>query len=198
MNRNIEKEEAIAETITTLIRQIADYYEIDETSDLLHSDKRIAKMLFEELTKGYSEEATSFLKTFPSSSDLPVVIENIPVKSLCEHHFLPMYGTAKIIVKYKKGAPVLGMSKYYRIVDHFSRRFQLQERLTGEVASFLFEHLGIEGVVVMTKCDHYCMKMRGVNSELGNATCIVAKGCYEGQEERFLLDPMQTADMCKQ
>ena len=81
---------------------------------------------------------------------------------------------------------MLGLSKFYRIVDHFCRKLQLQEKLTREIAEFLYDNLELEGIIVKIKCDHFCVKMRGVEAEYGNATSIVAKGIFENNYKDYL------------
>jgi len=186
MQRNKQVEKEIESDLKSLISKIALYYEIDEKSDIKNSPQRIARMFTEELFKGYYEDPKQYLKLFEEENEGILTIENIPVKSLCEHHFLPMYGFADIVVKYKKNARILGLSKYYRIVDNFCRRLQLQERLTKEIANFLYDNLELEGIIVRIKCDHFCVKMRGVDVEIGQATSIVAKGIFENNYEEYL------------
>ena len=187
MQRNEAIEKEIERDLDKLIQKVKCYYEIDENSDINNSSKRIIKMFSNELLKGYYEDPKKFLKYFQSESDnVFLKIQNIPIKSLCEHHFLPMYGYADIIVKYKKGAKVLGLSKYYRIVDNFCRKFQLQEKLTQEIADFFYENLNLEGIIVKLKCDHFCVKMRGANVETGMTTSIVAKGIFENNFMQFI------------
>ena len=186
MQRNKQIEEEIESDVKNLIEKIASYYEIDEKSDIKNSPKRIVKMFTEELFRGYYEDPKKYLKLFEEENEGILTIENIPVKSLCEHHFLPMYGFADIVVKYKKNAKILGLSKYYRIVDNFSRKLQLQERLTKEIANFLYENLELEGLIVRIKCDHFCVKMRGVDVEIGQAASVVAKGLFEGNYKEYL------------
>lgn len=180
MQRNQQKEDEIKKDLKNLISKIANYYDIDNKSDIYNSGERISKMLFEELTKGYYENPDKYLKYFDAELEsTPLIIQDIPVKSLCEHHLLPMYGTATIVLKYKENAKVLGLSKFYRIVDNFARKFQLQERLTNEIANYFAEKLEIDGLIVELNCDHFCVKMRGVNSEVGKTKSICARGCYK-------------------
>lgn len=100
------------------------------------------------------------LTTFPN--DELVVTRDIPFHSLCEHHLLPFVGVAHI--GYLPGERILGLSKLARVVEHFARRLQVQERLTSQVASWLNEHLAPKGVGVVLEAEHFCMSLRGVRS----------------------------------
>lgn len=180
MKRDLKREEELRKNFKQFVFDLADYYEIDRETDIRNSGDRICDMLFDELTCGYYQNPDKYLKFFDAQfQPTPLVIEDIPVRSLCEHHFLPFYGKAKIVVKYKEGAKVLGLSKFFRIVDNFSRKFQLQERLTNEIADYLQTHLDIEGCIVEINCQHDCVKVRGVNSESGNTKTVCARGCYK-------------------
>ena len=117
-----------------------------------------------EMTSGNRTDPRQFLKFFEDDepTDEMVIIENLPVWSNCEHHLLPFFGSASIA--YIPTNKVLGLSKFARIVDAFSRRLQVQERLTKQIADFLDEHLNAQGVGVILCCRHLCMESRGVKS----------------------------------
>jgi GTP cyclohydrolase IA len=104
------------------------------------------------------------LTTFPNDEgyDELVVTKDIPFHSLCEHHLLPFTGVAH--VGYLPGDRILGLSKLARVVGHFARRLQVQERLTSQVAHWLSEHLGPQGVGVVLEAEHLCMSLRGVQA----------------------------------
>jgi GTP cyclohydrolase IA len=91
-----------------------------------------------------------------------IVIRDVPLHSLCEHHLLPFTGVAH--VGYLPGARILGLSKFARVVEHFSRRLQVQERLTSQIAQWLNENLGPRGVGVVVEAEHLCMSLRGVRA----------------------------------
>lgn len=143
--------------------------------------KRVAKMYRELLSGGDPEE---HMKLFMSDGDAMVTMPNIEVYSLCEHHMLPFFGKAFIAMI--PNTKVLGASKYARIVDCFARRLQIQERLTVEVANFLFHHEKLEpvGVMVVMECQHMCMKIRGVKSEGSMVTSAVRGAFKEKQKAR--------------
>ena len=104
------------------------------------------------------------LTTFPNEEgyDELVLARAIPVRSVCEHHLLPFVGVA--LVGYLPGERILGLSKLARIVEHFARRPQVQERLTKQVADWLAEHLSPQGVGVVIEAEHSCMTLRGVQA----------------------------------
>lgn len=104
------------------------------------------------------------LTTFPNDEayDELIVIRDIPFHSLCEHHLLPFVGVAHI--GYLPGSRILGLSKFARVVEHFARRLQVQERLTSQIAQWLDENLGPRGVGVVLEAEHLCMSVRGVRA----------------------------------
>jgi GTP cyclohydrolase I len=119
------------------------------------------------MARAYAEMLTprSFeLTTFPNDEkyDELVVVKDIPVQSLCEHHLLPFTGVAH--VGYLPGDRILGLSKFARVVELFARRPQVQERLTQQVANWLDDHLGPQGVGVVVEAEHSCMSLRGVRA----------------------------------
>jgi GTP cyclohydrolase I len=119
------------------------------------------------LARAYAEMLTAEpfdLTTFPNTEgyDELVLVEDIPVQSLCEHHMLPFAGVAH--VGYLPGDRILGLSKLARVVEHFSRRAQTQERLTQQVAEHLQQQLAPRGVGVVVRAEHTCMSLRGVRA----------------------------------
>jgi len=119
------------------------------------------------MARAYAEMLTprSFeLTTFPNDEkyDELVVVRDIPVQSLCEHHLLPFTGVAH--VGYLPGERILGLSKFARVVELFARRPQVQERLTQQVATWLDDQLGPKGVGVVIEAEHSCMSLRGVRA----------------------------------
>lgn len=104
------------------------------------------------------------LTTFPNDEayDELIVIRDIPFHSLCEHHLLSFVGVAHI--GYLPGSRILGLSKFARVVEHFARRLQVQERLTSQIAQWLDENLGPRGVGVVLEAEHLCMSLRGVRA----------------------------------
>jgi len=128
---------------------------------LSETPKRVSKACGEWF-KGYHTDPTQFIKLFEESYQSPQMVcqYNIPVWSHCEHHIAPFFGVAHI--GYIPDGKILGLSKFSRIVDAYSRRLQVQERLTNQVADLLFTGLNPIGVGVVLHCRHLCMESRGV------------------------------------
>ena len=119
--------------------------------------------MYEEIFGGLEDDPTRHLKLFDESSEEMVVVRDIPLYSMCEHHLIPFLGKAHIAYIPSDGR-VIGLSKLARIVDCFARRPQLQERLTSQVADFLYENLQPMGVAVVIEAEHLCMTMRGARA----------------------------------
>ena len=117
------------------------------------------------LTNGYRKDASKVIKSaiFNHDGSKVVVVKDIEFYSLCEHHILPFYG--KISIGYIPTGKIVGLSKIARIVEVFSRRLQVQERLTQEVCSLVAQQLEAKGVIVVCEGAHMCMRMRGVEKE---------------------------------
>ena len=131
---------------------------------LLDTPERAAKaMSF--LTQGYQEKLEDVINNavFSVEDNHMIIVKDIELYSLCEHHMLPFFG--KCHIGYIPEGKVLGVSKLARIVDHFSRRLQIQERLTNEVASTLMDTVAPEGVGVVIEAQHLCMMMRDVQKQ---------------------------------
>ena len=129
---------------------------------LVETPSRVARM-YEEIFCGLEDDPTRPLKLFDESSEEMVVVRDIPLYSMCEHHLIPFLGKAHIAYIPSDGR-VIGLSKLARIVDCFARRPQLQERLTSQVADFLYENLQPMGVAVVIEAEHLCMTMRGARA----------------------------------
>lgn len=130
---------------------------------LAETPKRVANM-YAEVFSGLGDDATQHLKIFnEQQNDEMVVVRDIPLYSMCEHHLLPFVGKAHIAYIPADGK-VIGLSKLARIVGVFARRPQLQERLTAQIADFLEENLQPKGVAVVVEAEHLCMTMRGVRA----------------------------------
>ena len=130
---------------------------------LAETPGRVANM-YEEIFSGLEKDPKQFIKTFAEeNNDEMVVVRDIPLYSMCEHHLLPFVGKAHIVYVPGEGR-VIGLSKLARIVDNFARRPQLQERLTGQIADFLVEQLHPRGVAVVVEAEHLCMTMRGIRA----------------------------------
>ncbi|KAL5400601.1 GTP cyclohydrolase 1 [Paraphaeosphaeria minitans] len=128
---------------------------------LLDTPARYAQALFF-FTKGYEDDLASIVNNavFKENHNGLVLVKNIEIFSMCEHHMVPF--TGKMHIGYIPSGHVIGLSKLARIAEMFSRRLQIQERLTKQVASAVFEILKPQGVAVLVECSHLCMVMRGV------------------------------------
>lgn len=122
------------------------------------------------------------LTTFPNDEgyDELVVTRGIPFRSLCEHHLMPIVGVAH--VGYLPGKRILGLSKLARVVEHFARRLQVQERLTSQVASWLDEQLVPKGVGVVIEAEHHCMSLRGVRATGSRTVTSALRGLLRHDE----------------
>ncbi len=131
---------------------------------LVKTPERVAKA-YDFLTKGYNEDPCAILNKalFQEEYDEMVLVRDIELFSLCEHHLLPFYG--KCHVAYMPAGQVVGLSKIPRIVDVFARRLQVQERLTNQIADVLMDCLSPQGVAVVVEAKHLCMMMRGVEKQ---------------------------------
>ena len=146
-------------------------------SHLQDTPRRAAEAWAKELCAGL--DGPQFrLTTFPVESEADssmVVLQQIPVKSICAHHLLPILGWAT--VAYVPNGQLCGLSKLSRVVDHFARRPQVQERLTNQIADFLQTGLHPQGVAVQVKASHMCMELRGVN-HTGLMTTSTLRGVF--------------------
>jgi GTP cyclohydrolase I len=150
---------------------------------LLRTPERIAKaMLF--LTQGYDLDAQSILNSamFKEEYSQMVIVKDIEVYSMCEHHMLPFFGKAHIA--YIPNGYVVGLSKIPRIVDVFARRLQVQERLTNEIRDCIQDTLNPMGVGVVIECRHLCMSMRGVQKQNSVTTTSAFTGEFLKEKTR--------------
>lgn len=143
-----------------------------ERAGLEETWKRRVPQTFETLTEGNHEEAKPTMRTFPARESSVVIKTSIPLYSLCEHHLLPFHGVAH--VAYIPDERVVGLSKLPRYVRWQSRRLTIQESLTQDIASGLYEEVGAEGVVVEITATHLCEAMRGVERETETTTRSIA------------------------
>ncbi len=144
---------------------------------LARTPHRVAKAL-EFLTKGYREDIADVLNgaVFSEKYSEMVIVKDIDFFSMCEHHLLPFFGRAH--VAYIPKGKILGLSKIPRIVEVFSRRLQVQERMTQQIADTLYESLNPEGVGVVIEARHMCMMMRGVEKQNSVATTSAMLGVF--------------------
>ena len=129
---------------------------------LQETPARVARM-YAEVCSGLHEDPADYLiRTFDLEHDEMVMVRDLPVYSLCEHHLLPFFGVAHVAYIPQKGGMITGLSKLARLVDGFSRRLQIQERLTSQVAGAIQRTLEPQGTLVVVEAEHLCMSMRGV------------------------------------
>ncbi len=148
---------------------------------LLRTPRRVAKA-WGFLTSGYSQDIRKVLNgaIFSEKYNEMVIVKDIDFFSLCEHHMLPFYG--KVHIAYIPIGKILGLSKLPRVVEIFSRRLQVQERLTQQIADTLYETLEPDGVGVVIEARHLCMMMRGVEKQNSAATTSAMLGSFREDE----------------
>ena len=159
--RTEEQTTALSGLVRQMLHQLG---EDDQRSGLERTPERVAASL-QFLTQGYQLDLDSVINgaLFEAEYDEMVIVKDIEVYSLCEHHLLPFYG--KCHLAYLPDRKIIGLSKMARIVDVFSRRLQIQERLTTEIASTVRKYLEPKGVGVVIEAFHFCMMMRGVQKQ---------------------------------
>jgi len=166
------------ERVKKLVRELIIEIGEDPTREgLQETPERIANM-YNEIFGGYDSDSELSVQ-FSEDSDV-VIARDIQFYSMCEHHMLPFFG--KIHIAYSPNVKVFGISKLVRLVEKYSKRLQIQERLTKNIADELYSQ-GVKGVVVFADAEHLCMKMRGVRN---NATLSSSafRGIYENKEEK--------------
>lgn len=142
---------------------------------LVDTPARVARM-YEEIFAGLEEDPREHLKIFnESDNEEMVIVRDIPMYSMCEHHLIPFLGRAHIAYIPRDGK-VIGLSKLARIVNSFARRPQLQERLTGQIADFLYKELDALGVAVIIEAEHLCITMRGARASGSRAQTSALRG----------------------
>jgi GTP cyclohydrolase IA len=153
-----------------------------EREGLLRTPERVKKA-FEYLTRGYNQDAEALLKDalFTVSYDEMVIVKDVEMFSLCEHHMLPFFG--KVHVAYIPRGKVIGLSKIPRLIEIFSRRLQIQERLTTQIAETIQKVIQPQGVGVVIEARHLCMMMRGVEKQHSAAVTSSMLGCFREEQE---------------
>ncbi|KAF6243608.1 GTP cyclohydrolase I FolE [Nitrosopumilus sp. b1] len=166
------------ERVHKLVRELIIELGEDPTREgLRETPRRIANM-YKEIFSGYDSDSELSVQ-FSEDSDV-VVAKDIQFYSMCEHHMLPFFG--KVHIAYSPNGRVFGISKLVRLVEKFSKRLQIQERLTKNIADELHAQ-GVKGVVVVAEAEHLCMKMRGVKND-ARMTTSAFRGIYENKDER--------------
>lgn len=146
---------------------------------LLDTPRRVAAM-YEEIFAGIGQDAAEhFCVTFNEGHQEMVLIRDIPLYSVCEHHLLPFLGRAHVAYIPGKHGRICGLSKIARVVDVFAKRPQVQERLTSQIADTLLANLEPTGVIVVIEAEHLCMSMRGVRKPGAITTTSAVRGIFE-------------------
>lgn len=165
-----------------------------EREGLLKTPERVAKAM-QYITQGYHMDAAEILNgaKFQESYSEMVIVKDIELYSLCEHHMLPFFGKAH--VAYIPNGYITGLSKIARVVDCFARRLQVQERLTHQILDAIQEALQPQGVAVVIEAKHLCMMMRGVQKQNSVTTTSAFSGQFEKNETRSEFLKLITADL---
>ena len=169
----------LASNIKSILSEIG---ENPERNGLLKTPERVAKSM-EFLTNGYNQNPEEILQSaiFSENYSQMVLVKDIELYSLCEHHMLPFFGKAHIA--YIPNGNIVGLSKIPRIVDIFARRLQVQERLTDEIKDCLQDTLNPIGVAVVIEAQHLCMQMRGVEKQHSSTTTSAFSGIFMSDEK---------------
>lgn len=177
---NIDIQDDVKNSFSTIITELGE----DVTREgIVKTPERAAKAMMY-LTQGYNQNAAEILKgaMFKESYDDMVIVKDIELYSLCEHHMLPFFGKAHIA--YIPNGHIVGLSKLPRIVDVFARRLQVQERLTHDILECINTTLKPKGVAVVVEASHMCMMMRGVQKQNSTTTTSGFRGQFEKIETR--------------
>lgn len=146
---------------------------------LLDTPARVADMFAEVFAGIEQDPAEHFCVTFNEGHQEMVLVRDIPLYSMCEHHLVPFLGKAHVAYVPGKHGRICGLSKLARVVDVFARRPQVQERLTSQIADTIVEHLDPAGVIVVIEAEHLCMSMRGVRKPGAITTTSAVRGILE-------------------
>ncbi|HAA09126.1 MAG: GTP cyclohydrolase I FolE [Syntrophomonadaceae bacterium] len=177
-NREINKPQ-IVQAVRMILEAIG---ENPEREGLLNTPQRVAKM-YEEIFSGMGTEPKEFLEVcFSEYHDELVLVKDIPIYSMCEHHLLPFYGKAHVAY-IPKGGKVVGISKLVRVAEAYAHRPQLQERLTSQIADCIYDALSPYAVGVVIEAEHMCMTMRGVRKPGSITVTSAVRGLFETRSE---------------
>lgn len=177
---NIQVTDQVKDSFESIIKNLG---EDTEREGILKTPERAAKAM-QFLTSGYYMDAAEILRgaMFKEDYDDMVIVKDIELYSLCEHHMLPFFGKAHIA--YIPNGHIVGLSKLPRIVDVFARRLQVQERLTHDILECINDTLKPRGVAVVIEASHMCMMMRGVQKQNSTTTTSGFRGQFEKIETR--------------
>lgn len=175
-----DKTDKIAAKYSEILRFLG---EDPSREGLLKTPERVAKAL-QYLTHGYNLDAAEILRSamFEEEYSQMVIVKDIEVYSMCEHHILPFFGKAHIA--YIPNGHIVGLSKIPRVVDAFARRLQVQERLTNQIRDCIQDTLNPAGVAVVIECKHMCMSMRGIQKQNSVTTTSAFTGEFFNDKTR--------------
>ena len=181
MNQSDPRPEELSAHIADILRLIG---EDPQREGLVKTPQRVAKAMMD-LTRGYSQDPIAILQSarFREDYNQMVIVKDIPFYSLCEHHMLPFYGKAH--VAYIPNGYITGLSKIARVVDAFSHRLQVQERMTLQIKDCIQEALKPLGVMVVVEARHMCMQMRGVEQESSKTVTSAFCGAFDREKTRM-------------
>jgi GTP cyclohydrolase I len=183
MKRDVEPVSLTEATLEEIARELLVRLGEDPARDgLLRTPERMTRAL-QYLTRGYNEDPVKLLTNalFDVSYDEMVIVRDVEMFSLCEHHMLPFFG--KVHVAYIPNGKVIGLSKIPRLIEIFSRRLQIQERLTTQIAESIQKAIEPQGVGVVIEARHLCMMMRGVEKQHSSAVTSAMLGCFREEQE---------------
>ncbi|HRE12158.1 MAG TPA: GTP cyclohydrolase I FolE [Ignavibacteria bacterium] len=175
-------EDSLKKIEQSVVNILSEIGEDPNREGLLRTPNRVAKA-YKFMTKGYSEDIEKLLNNavFNEHYDEMVIVKDIDFYSLCEHHLLPFFG--KCHIAYIPNGKIVGLSKLPRMVEMFSRRLQVQERMTREIGDMINKVLEPKGVAVVTEAKHLCMMMRGVEKQNSVATASAMLGKFKSDEK---------------
>jgi GTP cyclohydrolase I len=183
MAQTVETNTVTSASFEDLVREmIVRLGEDPDREGLTRTPERVHRA-YEHLTKGYKEDPQAMLKEalFTVNYDEMVIVKDVEMFSLCEHHMLPFFG--KVHVAYIPNGKVIGLSKIPRLIEIFSRRLQIQERLTTQIAETIQQAIQPQGVGVVIEARHLCMMMRGVEKQHSAAVTSSMLGCFRDEQE---------------
>jgi GTP cyclohydrolase I len=188
---NLQNQEQIAANYKAVLQLIG---EDANREGLQKTPERVAKSM-QFMTQGYQMDAAELLKSAMFKEDISemVIVKDIEIYSMCEHHLLPFFGKAHIA--YVPNGHIVGLSKLARVVDVYARRLQVQERLTKEILDVINTTLNPQGVAVVIECKHLCMMMRGVQKQNSVTTTSAFTGVFENNTTRSELMKLLSAPL---
>lgn len=179
-----ERGENSDESATDIPTRLLQYIGEDVNREGLKETPQRFLKAWQHYTKGYKEDPKEILKAFTDGAELCddeiILVANLPVWSMCEHHLAPFFGIAHI--GYIPNEKIVGLSKFQRLVDVFGRRLQVQERLTNQIANAMVDHLNPEAVGVVLECRHLCMEARGVAARGAVTVTSALRGAFKTED----------------